>query len=65
MTRQQAVFMQPGVLAEHLAGFTHEFYRLKQFRRIATRFDKTAVSFLGFLCLAAVRIWLPHYVNRA
>jgi transposase len=40
------------------------FNRLKQFRRIATRYDKTATSFLGFLCLAAVRVWLPHYVNR-
>ena len=29
------------------------FNRLKQFRRIATRYDKTAVSFLGFLALAA------------
>ena len=41
------------------------FNRLKQFRRIATRYDKTARSFLGFLALAAVRVWLPHYVNRA
>lgn len=29
------------------------FNRLKQFRRIATRYDKTAKSYLGFLCLAA------------
>jgi len=36
------------------------FNRLKQFRRIATRYDKTAMSFLGFLALAAVRVWLPH-----
>tara|TARA_B100001115_G_C15777682_1_gene382243 strand:- start:104 stop:406 length:303 start_codon:yes stop_codon:yes gene_type:complete len=40
------------------------FNRLKQFRRIATRYDKTAKSFLGFLCLAAVRLWLPSFVNR-
>jgi transposase len=40
------------------------FNRLKQFRRIATRYDKTAMSFLGFLALAAVRVWLPDYVNR-
>jgi len=39
------------------------FNRLKQFRRIATRYDKTARSFLGFLCLAAVKVSLPHYVN--
>jgi transposase len=41
------------------------FNRLKQFRRIATRYDKTARSFLGFLCLAAARLWLPSFVNRA
>jgi len=41
------------------------FNRLKQFRRIATRYDKTAVSFLGFLALAAAKLWLPTYVNRS
>jgi len=41
------------------------FNRLKPFRRIATRYDKTAVSFLGFLCLAAFRVWLPHCGNRS
>ena len=40
------------------------FNRLKQARRIATRYDKTAKSFLAFLCLAASRIWLKDYVNR-
>jgi transposase len=32
--------------------------RSKQFRRVATRYDKTACSFLAILQLAAVRIWL-------
>ena len=41
------------------------FNKLKQFRRIATRYDKTAVSFLGFLALAAAKLWLPTYVNRS
>ena len=40
------------------------FNRLKQFRRIATRYDKTALSFIGFLCLAAAKLWLPSFVNR-
>ena len=40
------------------------FNRLKQSRRIATRYDKTALSFLAFLNLAASRLWLKHYVNR-
>jgi transposase len=39
------------------------FNRLKQFRRIATRYDKTTLSFLAFLSLAAARIWLPAFVN--
>ena len=40
------------------------FNRLKQFRRIATRYDKTALSFLGFLSLAAARIWLPSFCTK-
>ncbi len=40
------------------------FNRMKQFRRIATRYDKTAKSFLAFLNLAAAKIWLPAFVNR-
>ena len=41
------------------------FNRLKQFRRIATRYDKTARSFLAFLCLAEAKLWLPAFVNRS
>jgi transposase len=39
------------------------FNRLKQFRRIATRYDKTAVSFLAFLNLAAATMWMSAFVN--
>jgi transposase len=41
------------------------FNRLKQSRRIATRYDKTASSFLGFLSLAAGKLWLTDYVNKS
>lgn len=41
------------------------FGHLKQFRRIATRYDKTALSFTSFLNLAAIRKWLPNFVNAA
>ena len=34
------------------------FAKLKQFRAIATRFDKTARNFLGAIHLAAITIWL-------
>ena len=32
--------------------------RLKQFRRIATRYEKRAVNYLGMLTLAAIMLWL-------
>jgi transposase len=35
-----------------------DFNRLKQFRRIATRYDKLAANFLAFVKLASMRIWL-------
>jgi transposase len=31
------------------------FNRLKHCRRVATRYDKTAVSYHGFLCVAAMK----------
>ncbi len=34
------------------------FNKIKQFRRIATRFDKTAENFLAAVKLASIRIWL-------
>jgi transposase len=34
------------------------FNKIKQFRRIATRFDKTAENFLAAVKLVSVRIWL-------
>jgi transposase len=34
------------------------FSRAKHFRRLATRYEKTAVNFLGFALIAAIRIWL-------
>ena len=32
--------------------------RLKQFRRLATRYDKTACSYLGFVHFVCAIIWL-------
>jgi transposase len=34
------------------------FCKLKQFRRIATRFDKHATNFLAAVALASARLWL-------
>ena len=32
--------------------------RLKEYRRVATRYDKLASSYLAFVQLAAIRMWL-------
>jgi len=37
---------------------------LKEQRRIATRYDKTASSFLGFVSLGCIRLWI-RFVHRA
>lgn len=34
------------------------FNKLKQFRRVATRYDKLLANFMGFVKLAAILIWL-------
>lgn len=39
--------------------------RLKNARRLATRYDKTAASYLGFIHLVSCRLWVKHFVNRA
>ena len=41
------------------------FNRLKQFRRVATRYDMIRKSFAAFLALAAAKIWQPYFVHRA
>jgi transposase len=37
------------------------FCKLKQFRRVATRFDKLARNFLAAVLLASTRLWLRSY----
>jgi len=39
------------------------FSRIKHFRRIATRYDKLAATFMGFVTLAAIMLWLK-WLNR-
>ena len=40
------------------------FNKLKNARRVATRYDKTAESFLGFVDIASIRLWLSHVSTR-
>jgi transposase len=37
------------------------FNRIKQCRRIATRYDKLAANYLAFIKLASIRLWLRAY----
>jgi transposase len=39
--------------------------KLKQFRHIATRYDRIAHNYLAFAKLAAVRLWLRFYESTA
>ena len=34
------------------------FCNIKRYRRVSTRYEKTATNFLGFILFAAVRVWL-------
>jgi transposase len=48
----QAEFVVCDQTIERLVG------KLKEYRRIATRYDKLAASYLAFVQLAAIRMWL-------
>lgn len=37
------------------------FNKIKQCRRVATRYDKLAANYLAFIKLASIRIWLHVY----
>lgn len=41
------------------------FNRIKQCRRIATRYEKRAANFLAFVKLAAIRLWLQIYESTS
>lgn len=41
------------------------FNKLKQFRRVATRYDKLGANFLAFIQLASVRIFLRSIESTA
>jgi transposase len=41
------------------------FNKLKQFRGIATRYDRDPLNFLAAIKLASVRIWLRAYESAA
>lgn len=64
-----ALVIPPRRNRKHLRAYDTELYKernrierffnkLKQFRRVATRYDKLLANFMGFVKLAAIAIWL-------
>ena len=49
------------VMDGHVHVINRQFYEHSD---IATRYDKTALSFASFLDLASIRLWLKSFVNR-
>jgi transposase len=39
--------------------------RMKNARRLATRYDKTAASYRAFIHVVSLRLWAKNFVNRA
>ena len=64
-TADQPVAEEVTVTAEVMGNRVERFFnRLKQFRRIATRYDKLGVNFFAFVKLASMRIWLRSMSPR-
>ncbi len=59
-TRKEALCFSPHLYrARNL--IERFFNKIKQCRRIATRYDKLAANYLAFIKLASIRIWLHAY----
>jgi transposase len=57
MQSQRADLLQPLPLpARNLV--ERFFNKIKQCRRVATRYDKLAANYLAFVQLASIRLWL-------
>lgn len=41
------------------------FNKLKNARRLATRYDKTAASYLVFIHIVSIRLWMRQFVNAS
>lgn len=48
----------PSFIYRHRNRIERMWGRLKEWRAVATRYEKTARSFMGVLCIAAARDWL-------
>ena len=41
------------------------FNKLKNARSLASRYDKTAASYLGFIHIVSIRLWMRQFVNAS
>lgn len=41
------------------------FNKLKHFRKVATRYEKTARNYLATILLASTRLWMRHYESAS
>lgn len=62
--RNQAAQRCPDFIDVHRTQVERLWGRLKECRAVATRYNKTATSFMGALCLAAARDWLKPSIKR-
>ena len=54
----------PAFIYVHRDRIERMWGRLKEWRAVATRYEKTARSFLGVLCLAATQDWLKDVKSK-
>ena len=41
------------------------FNKLKNVHRLATRYDKTPDSYLGFIHIVSIRLWMNQFANAS
>jgi transposase len=58
--RKEAIFFSPYLYRARNV-VERFFNKIKQCRRIATRYDRLAANYLAFIKLASIRIWLRAY----
>ena len=62
--KNEAPVRCPAFIYRHRNRIERLWARLKEWRAVATRYEKTARSFMGVLCLAAARDWLKPSIKR-
>ena len=64
--RNRLIQLLAGAAIYALSNMTERcFNKLKNARRLATRYDKTADSYFGFIHLVSIRLWMREFVNAS